>query len=132
MTRHKTTKPAAAGATTGLQGFDQLGSTIDPSNNPRASISQAPDDTGEDDETFFSRRPGISSRKRLAADPLVVFLARAEARAHLVAVGLHSLQDSVDKLQADAEVQGLVAKYGQEEIQQILSEAFGRWRLRDG
>jgi hypothetical protein len=63
------------------------------------------------------------------ADPLVVFLIRAEARAHLCAAGLHSLQDSVDTLQADAESQGLVAKYGQDEIQWILSEAFGRWSV---
>jgi hypothetical protein len=62
-------------------------------------------------------------------DPLVVFLARCEARAQLVAHGLHGLQDSVDTLQAAAETQGLVARYGQDEIQQILSEAFGRWRL---
>jgi hypothetical protein len=60
-------------------------------------------------------------------DPLVVFLARCEARAMLVAHGLHSLQDSVDTLQAAAEAQGLVARYGQTEIQQILSEAFARW-----
>jgi hypothetical protein len=65
-------------------------------------------------------------------DPLVVFLARCETRAQLVAHGLHNLQDSVDTLQAAAEAQGLVARYGQGEIQQILSESFGRWRLSDG
>jgi hypothetical protein len=65
------------------------------------------------------------------ADPLEVFLARAEARAHLVACGLHSLQESVDTLQESAVAQGLVARHGQDEIQQILSEAFGRWRLSD-
>jgi hypothetical protein len=56
-----------------------------------------------------------------------VFLARCEARAHLVANGLHSLQDSVDTLQEAAVAQGLVAKYGQDEIQWILSDAFARW-----
>jgi hypothetical protein len=63
------------------------------------------------------------------ADPLVVFLARCEARADLTARGLYTLQESVDKLQADAEAQGLVAKYGQDSIQEVLAEAFGRWRL---
>jgi NADH:ubiquinone oxidoreductase subunit B-like Fe-S oxidoreductase len=61
------------------------------------------------------------------ADPLVVFLARCEARADLTARGLYALQESVDKLQADAEAQGLVAKYGQDSIQEILAEAFARW-----
>jgi hypothetical protein len=62
-------------------------------------------------------------------DPLDVFLARAEARAHLVANGLYELQEAVDTLQAAAEAQGLVAQYGQDAVQQILSEAFARWRL---
>jgi hypothetical protein len=30
---------------------------------------------------------------------------------------------------AAAETQGLVARHGQDEVQQILSEAFARWRL---
>jgi hypothetical protein len=64
-------------------------------------------------------------------DPLVVFLARAEARASLCAAGLHDLQDSVDTLQAAAETQGLVSKYGQDRVQELLAEAFGRWRLAD-
>jgi hypothetical protein len=71
----------------------------------------------------------IDQHQSATPDPLVVFLARCEARAHLVAAGLHSLQDSVDTLQADAEAQGLVAKYGQDSIQEVLAEAFGRWRL---
>lgn len=62
-------------------------------------------------------------------DPLEVFLARAEARAHLVANGLYELQEAVDTLQAAAERDGLVAKYGQDEIQQIMAEAFGRWSV---
>jgi hypothetical protein len=61
-------------------------------------------------------------------DPLDVFQARCEARAHLVAAGLHDLQDSVDTLQAAAEAYGLVEKYGQDEVQAVLSEAFARWR----
>jgi hypothetical protein len=31
-----------------------------------AELRPAPDDRGEDDRTFFSRRPGINDRKRLA------------------------------------------------------------------
>ena len=57
-----------------------------------------------------------------------VFRARAEARAHLVANGLHTLQDSVDTLQAAAEAQGLLKEYGQDEIQRIMAESFARWR----
>ena len=60
---------------------------------------------------------------------ILVFRERAEARAMLVANGLYDLQESVDTLQAAAETQGLVAQYGQDRIQQILSEAFARWRL---
>jgi hypothetical protein len=62
-------------------------------------------------------------------DALEVFLARCEARAQLVAAGLHSLQDSVDTLQAAAEAQGLIARYGQDAVQRILAESFARWRL---
>jgi hypothetical protein len=61
-------------------------------------------------------------------DPLDVFLARAEARAHLVAAGLYTLQESVDTLQESAAAQGLLKQYGQDEIQRILSESFARWR----
>jgi hypothetical protein len=63
------------------------------------------------------------------ADPLVVFLARCEARAHLVAAGLHSLQDSVDTLWLAAERDGLIEKHGADEVQWLLSEAFGRWSV---
>jgi NADH:ubiquinone oxidoreductase subunit B-like Fe-S oxidoreductase len=64
-------------------------------------------------------------------DPLDVFLARCDARAHLVANGLHGLQEGVDTLQQAALEQGLVKRYGQDEIQWIMSEAFARWRLSD-
>jgi hypothetical protein len=66
------------------------------------------------------------------ADVLVVFLARAEARASLVAAGLHTVQESVDVLWAAAERDGLVDKFGADAVQQLLGEAFARWRLRDG
>jgi hypothetical protein len=57
-----------------------------------------------------------------------VFRERAEARATLVANGLMTLQDAVDGMQEAAAAQGLLKQYGQDEIQQILSEAFARWR----
>ena len=63
------------------------------------------------------------------ADPLVVFLARCEARADLTARGLYTLQESVDALWSYAEARGLVAKHGADEIQWLLSEAFGRWEV---
>jgi hypothetical protein len=62
------------------------------------------------------------------ADPTLVFVARCEARAHLVAAGLYTLQDAVDGLQESAAAQGLLKQYGQDEIQRILSESFARWR----
>jgi hypothetical protein len=62
------------------------------------------------------------------AAPVDVFRERCEARVLLCANGLMTLQDAVDGLQAAAEAQGLVRRYGQDEIQQILSEAFARWR----
>jgi hypothetical protein len=71
----------------------------------------------------------IDHHQSAKADPLEVFRERCEARAQLVAHGLHSLQDTVDALQAAAETQGLVKRHGQDEIQWILSEAFGRWRV---
>jgi hypothetical protein len=63
------------------------------------------------------------------ASPLEVFRERAEARAMLVANGHMPLIEAVDTLQAAAEAQGLVARYGQDEVQQILSEAFARWSV---
>jgi hypothetical protein len=35
-------------------------------------------------------------------------------------------------MQETAVAQGLVATHGQDEIQWIMSEAFGRWRLDNG
>lgn len=55
-----------------------------------------------------------------------VFRARCEARALLVSHALMHLHDAVDGLQAAAVAQGLVTGYGQDHIQQIMDEAFGR------
>jgi hypothetical protein len=69
----------------------------------------------------------IDQHQSAKASPIEIFRERCEARATLVAHGLYNLQDTVDTLQAAAEEQGLVARYGQDEVQQILSEAFARW-----
>jgi hypothetical protein len=71
----------------------------------------------------------INHHESAKADPLVVFLARCEARAHLVANGLHNLQDSVDTLQESAVAQGLVATHGQDAVQWIMAESFARWNV---
>jgi hypothetical protein len=74
-------------------------------------------------------RRQIDHRESAKPAPLVIFLVRCEARCLLVSNGLMTLQDAVDGMQAAAEAQGLVAQYGQDTIQQILSEAFARWRF---
>ena len=56
-------------------------------------------------------------------DPIAVLKARAEARALLWAAGEVDLLVAVDKLQADAERDGLVAAVGQDEVQRIIAEA---------
>ena len=57
--------------------------------------------------------------------PLVdAFRLRAWARSYLVCAGERSFHDAVDKLQADAEAQGLVAAIGQDAVQAILAEGF--------
>jgi hypothetical protein len=66
-------------------------------------------------------------RQSAKADPFKVFLARCEARAHLCAAGLHTVQESVDTLWAAAERDGLVDKFGADAVQWYLSEAFARW-----
>jgi hypothetical protein len=63
------------------------------------------------------------------ASPIVVFRERCEARAMLVANGLHDLRESVDTLQAAAETQGLIKQYGQDRIQEILAQSFRRWSV---
>jgi hypothetical protein len=65
--------------------------------------------------------------KHQSASPLDVFRERCEARCLLVSNGFMDLQTAVDELQEAAVRQGLVKTHGQDEIQWILSEAFGRW-----
>jgi hypothetical protein len=61
--------------------------------------------------------------------PIVVFRERAEAKCLLIANGYQDLQSAVDELWAAAERDGLVKTFGADEVQWILSEALGRWRL---
>jgi hypothetical protein len=64
----KTAKPASASHAEPVSKSEQLGSGLDPTNNPKPVRPQAPDSSGEDDLAFFTRRPGVNSRKRLAFD----------------------------------------------------------------
>jgi len=63
------------------------------------------------------------------ASAIEIFCERCEARCLLVSNGLMDLQTAVDELQEVAVSQRLVAKFGQDAIQQIMGESFGRWRL---
>jgi hypothetical protein len=65
----------------------------------------------------------------IRADPVKVFIARAEARALLWAAGEFDLHEAVDKLQADAERDGLVVAIGQDEVQAIINKALALARL---
>jgi hypothetical protein len=59
---------------------------------------------------------------------LEIFRARVEARALLWQAGQIDLHEAVDKLQADAERDGLVDEIGQDEVQRVMAAAFGRVR----
>jgi hypothetical protein len=67
------------------------------------------------------RQPQIAIRP----DAVAIFSARCEARAMLWAAGEFDLHEAVDKLQHDAERDGLVADVGQDAVQEIISKAFG-------
>jgi hypothetical protein len=60
--------------------------------------------------------------------PADVFRSRAEARALLYAAGELTLHESVDALQVSAVTTGLVDEIGQDAVQGIMTEAFGRLR----
>jgi len=62
-------------------------------------------------------------------DSLVVFRERSEAKCLLIQNGYQDLQSAVDELWAAAERAGLVKTFGADEVQWVLAEAFGRWRL---
>jgi hypothetical protein len=61
-------------------------------------------------------------------DPLLVFVARAEARALLWQAGELTLHDATDELQAVTERDGLIEQIGQDTVQQILAHIFGQVR----
>jgi hypothetical protein len=62
----------------------------------------------------------------LRLDPLVVFRARASARALLWHCGELDLHEAVDVLQQDAVRDGLVAEIGQDRVQEVMADAFHR------
>ncbi len=67
MSFTKTAKPASASHAEPVSNLEWLGGPLNSQNTPNATKPQAPpDDRGESDLTFFSRRPGVNSRKRLA------------------------------------------------------------------
>ena len=57
-----------------------------------------------------------------------MFQARCEARAILFASGELDLSEAVDVLQAAAVATGLVAELGQDAVQAIMSDSFGKIR----
>jgi hypothetical protein len=65
MIRHKMARPAIAQTMNGPRKSDQLGSEISSTNTPQPDQLQAPDISGENDELFFRRRPGVRQRLRL-------------------------------------------------------------------
>jgi len=63
------------------------------------------------------------------ASPIDVLRARAEAKVLLIHNGYYQdFQSAVDELWAAAERDGLVEKFGVDEIQRVLSESFARWQ----
>jgi hypothetical protein len=70
-----------------------------------------------------------AAAKSRFVDPVEAFRARAEVRAMLWYAGeYHVLIEAVDGLQADAEASGLVEHIGQDQVQQILADAFAPYR----
>jgi hypothetical protein len=69
----------------------------------------------------------IDHHESAKASPIQIFRERAEARATLVANGYLDLQTAVDGLQESAVAQGLLKEFGQDAVQEILSESFARW-----
>jgi hypothetical protein len=64
--------------------------------------------------------------ENVKASPIQVFRERYEARAMLVANGHMPLIEAVDGLQESA-AQGLLKRYGQDELQWIMAVSFARW-----
>ena len=60
-------------------------------------------------------------------DPLLAFVECADARALLWSIGEYSIDQAVDTLQADAGCHGIVKRIGQDAVNAILNDAFGRY-----
>jgi hypothetical protein len=67
--------------------------------------------------------PAAAAKPRLV-DPVAAFRLRCEARAYLVSIGDIDLHEAVDVLQLAAERDGLVDLIGQDQVQQLISDAF--------
>jgi hypothetical protein len=68
----------------------------------------------------------LEARPRPTA--IEVFEARCWARAELFAIGEYDLHEAVDVLQEAAVASGLVAKIGQDQVQEMIAEAFAKVR----
>jgi hypothetical protein len=78
-----------------------------------------------------THEPTVSLPATKRADPIEVFTARCEARAHLVAAGELELHEAVDGLQEAAERTGLVAARGQDWVQAVMAKTFAPIRAAD-
>ena len=76
-----------------------------------------------------SRNSSPSRARQPHLHPLLVFVARAEARALLWQAGELTLHDATDELQAVTERDGLIEQIGQDAVQQILAHIFGWVRV---
>jgi hypothetical protein len=68
------------------------------------------------------------SAPNLKVEVVAAFRLRCEARAFLVAEDELPLHDAVDELQASAVASGIVDTIGQDAVQTIMSDAFGKVR----
>jgi hypothetical protein len=75
----------------------------------------------EENRNFAKSRSSADSK---LVDPLLVFIARAEARAMLLAADEFDIQTAVDPLQVYAAESGLVDRIGQDAVQRILAHTF--------
>ena len=67
-------------------------------------------------------------RRQTRATDIDVFCLRCAAAGAQVAAGLMDFHQAVDGLQTTAEAYGLVIKIGQDAIQHLIADAFGRMR----
>jgi hypothetical protein len=72
----------------------------------------------------------VRDMTRVSVDLAAVFAARCKARATLYAAGELTLHDAVDKLEHDAERDGLVAALGQDRVQWMMTSAFAAARAK--